>query len=131
VTIEADVLNLVFLLASERPVPKPAAPVATKPSGSSGGGLFSGLWSALSSRATTPLPPSLPARPEPEVKKVDLLGRTKRGVTLTIFGAEVECKVDKGLTVELVRATKKNPPAKVRYELIYVSPAIELASEKS
>jgi hypothetical protein len=57
----------------------------------------------------------------PEVPKVDPLGWTERTVGLTIFTADLECKVDKQLNVELMRATKKNPPARVKYELIYVS----------
>jgi hypothetical protein len=115
VTISADVLNAVFALASEKPLPKPAAPAAPKPAA----GLLSGLWSAFATRASTPLPQP---EPEPEAPKMDPAARTERTVVLTLFAADLDVKVERALAAELVRATKKNPPARVKYELIYVRP---------
>jgi hypothetical protein len=45
-------------------------------------------------------------------------------IDLTIFAANIDVRVDKKMTEELVRATKKNPPSRLRYELIYVSFAV-------
>jgi hypothetical protein len=41
-------------------------------------------------------------------------------VTLTVFTAEVDVKVDEKLSAELRRSTKKNPPSRLKYSLIYV-----------
>ncbi|KAF8131205.1 hypothetical protein EV363DRAFT_1584042 [Boletus edulis] len=40
-------------------------------------------------------------------------------VDLTVFTAEVDVTVDEKLTQELNRCTKKNPPSRVKYSLIY------------
>jgi hypothetical protein len=45
-------------------------------------------------------------------------------VVLTIFAANVDVRLDKKMTTELLRSTKKNPPSRLRYELIYVSSTI-------
>jgi alpha-D-ribose 1-methylphosphonate 5-triphosphate synthase subunit PhnH len=42
-------------------------------------------------------------------------------VSLSIFSADVAVRLDRKLSVELHRSTKKNPPNKLKYELIYVS----------
>ena len=41
-------------------------------------------------------------------------------VVLTIFTAEVEVRLTEKMSTELHRATKKNPPRTLKYELIYV-----------
>ena len=46
---------------------------------------------------------------------------TKSHVILTIFGADVEVKLDRKLAAELQRSTKKNPPQRMSLDLIYVS----------
>ena len=38
-----------------------------------------------------------------------------------MFAANVDVRVDKKMAGELLRATKKNPPSRLRYELVYVS----------
>lgn len=45
---------------------------------------------------------------------------TQTGVSLSIFSATVQIHLDKKMTAELVRSTKKNPPSKMKFELIYV-----------
>jgi hypothetical protein len=42
-------------------------------------------------------------------------------IVLTIFAANVDVRLDKKMARKLLRATKKNPPRRLRYELIYVS----------
>jgi hypothetical protein len=39
---------------------------------------------------------------------------------LSIFSATVQVNLDKKMSAELVRSTKKNPPSKMKFELIYV-----------
>ncbi|KAG6375032.1 hypothetical protein JVT61DRAFT_3812 [Boletus reticuloceps] len=40
-------------------------------------------------------------------------------VDLTVFTAEVDVTLDENLSQELIRCTKKNPPSRVKYSLIY------------
>jgi len=47
-------------------------------------------------------------------------------IVLTIFAANVDVRLDKKMTAELLRSTKKNPPSRLRYELIYVSSTLVL-----
>lgn len=41
-------------------------------------------------------------------------------MTLSVFSAEVDVKLNMKMASELHRSTKKNPPSKLKYELIYV-----------
>ena len=56
--------------------------------------------------------PASPPRPPTELNK--------RNVTITVFTAEVGVNVDEKLCAELLRSTKKKPPAWLKYHLIYV-----------
>ena len=83
-------------------------------------GLFSSIFGGFSGsstphRAVTPLP-----APEPE-PEMDLLTDNQSSVALTIYSADVTTKLDKKFTTALHRSTKKEPPSRLRYELIYVS----------
>ena len=51
---------------------------------------------------------------------MNLLEAPLSSVVLTIFAANVDVRLDKKMTAELLRSTKKNPPSRLRYELIYV-----------
>jgi hypothetical protein len=95
------------------------------------GGMLSSFWSAFS-RSTTPAPeravtPSIVASASGAERHVSgakndekLLEIIKTQIVLSIFAAEVDVRVDKKMASELLRSTKKNPPAKLKYELIYV-----------
>jgi hypothetical protein len=103
--MKAEVMRWVYSTGTSKPV----VPQPTK---------RSGFFSSLSlfgittpQRVPTPLPP---------VKTAELLEIRETNVTLTIFSAEVDVKLDKKMTTELYRSTKKNPPSKLKYELIYV-----------
>lgn len=104
-------MRWVYSVGSEKP-----APVASKPAKSQGGFFSSlfGLGSSTPQRAGTPQP----VTPAPEV---DLTEINESSVRLSIFAANVDVKLDKKMTAELLRSTKKNPPSKVKFELIYVS----------
>ena len=82
-------------------------------------GFFSSLFAGLggpSSPRRSPTP-ALAAPQEP----INLLEAHVSSVVLTIFTANVDVRLDKKMTAELLRSTKKNPPSRLRYELIYVS----------
>lgn len=81
------------------------------------GGFFSSLVSAFTSQAT-PQSETAALPPQPTKDPTEL---HEMNVTLTVFTAEVDIKADKKLSAELLRATKKNPPARLEYDLIYVS----------
>ena len=71
---------------------------------------------------------SMPEVPSSIVSKdsesANLLDAHSSNIALTIFTANVEVRVDKKMTEELIRSTKKNPPSRLRYQLIYVSPTV-------
>ncbi|KAF5326190.1 hypothetical protein D9611_000170 [Ephemerocybe angulata] len=120
VHIRAEVLKWVYSLGSEKkriiPVMVKAVP---KPSF---GGLFSSIFSGLSSSPATPQrgPTPLPQPDTPEVDpQGDLLTANDSAVSLTVYSAEVTTKLDRKFSAALHRSTKKEPPSKLRYELIY------------
>ncbi|RXW23364.1 hypothetical protein EST38_g2483 [Candolleomyces aberdarensis] len=113
VHIRAEVLKWVYSLGSEK---KRILPVINVPKPSIGG-LFSSFISSFSGgstpqRTVTPLPP-------PEEPKPDLLAINDSAVSLTVYTADVTTKLDKKFSAALHRSTKKEPPSKLRYELIY------------
>jgi hypothetical protein len=108
-------MKWVYSVGSEK---KRILPVISVPKPSFGG-LFSSIFSSLSGNSTpqrtvTPLPP-------PEEPKTDLLAINESAVALTVYSAQVTTKLDRKFSAALQRSTKKEPPSKLRYELIYVS----------
>lgn len=95
----------------------PKVITATKPSG--GGSFFSSLFSSIAGTAT-PQRAVTPA-PLPPPKPVDHLSINETSVSLSIYSASVQVRLDKKLSSEINRSTKKNPPTKMKFELIYVS----------
>jgi hypothetical protein len=63
----------------------------------------------------------VPVAPE---ESTNLLEANSSNVVLTIFAANVDVRVDKKMTGELLRSTLKKPPSRLRYELIYVSTTV-------
>lgn len=114
-------MRWVYSVGSEKPLP-----VTSKPAKSQGGGFFSslfGLGSSTPQRAVTPQP----VTPAPDV---DLTEINESSVRLSIFAANVDVRLDKKMTAELLRSTKKNPPSKVKFELIYVSRSPRCSSRR-
>jgi hypothetical protein len=64
-------------------------------------------------RTPSPLPQS--------EKKLNLLDVNVVNVTLEILTADVNVNLDRKMKEALHRSTKKNPPSRLKYELIYVS----------
>ncbi|KAJ3549086.1 hypothetical protein NM688_g5219 [Phlebia brevispora] len=88
-------------------------------------GFFSNWFSSLSGstpqRPGTPEPSPLPQLSgEEEAKEQQkLLQVNETGVVLAVFSADVDVVLDDRMKRELLRATKKNAPHKMKYELIY------------
>ena len=123
--IKAEVMRWVYTSGTTK---KPKLlPTPTKQI-KSPGGFWGGLSAFLNSGANTPqrVPTPLPA--EPDVG-VDSLSVTDTQVTLSVFSADVNVQLSTQMNAELHRSTKKNPPSKLKYELIYVSTFHEMRSE--
>ncbi|KAI0267320.1 hypothetical protein BC834DRAFT_981543 [Gloeopeniophorella convolvens] len=114
--IEAEVVRWVYTVGSEKPatisIPESARVVSHRTSK-----FFSSLFSGLGG-ASTPQRVATPVLPPPK-EEIDLLEAHTSGVVLSIFSAHVDVRLDRKMTAELLRSTKKNPPSKLRYELIY------------
>jgi hypothetical protein len=110
--IQAQVLHAVYDLGTEKP---PVIPAEEPRKPLSRGSFFSSLFNTLTSQHQ-----AAPAQPLPQPVKKDPTGVYVSSVTLTIFNAEVDVKLDKKLQAELHRSTKKNPPNRLNYSLIYV-----------
>ncbi|KAL0956086.1 hypothetical protein HGRIS_002254 [Hohenbuehelia grisea] len=124
--VKADVMRWVYTSGSEKPQRLAALLQPIQKST----GFFSSIFSALSTPATpqrtpTPLPP-VPAPSEDETN----LKTDETNLSLSIFSATVAVKVDKKRAAELLRATKKNPPSTLKYQLIYTGKDDYDASKK-
>jgi hypothetical protein len=81
-------------------------------------GFFSPQSDGLETLTPEVTPPMVPK------ESTNLLEAHSSNIALTIFTANVDVRVDKKMTEELLRSTKKNPPSRLRCELIYVSPMV-------
>jgi hypothetical protein len=116
--IEAEVVRWVYTVGSEKPSAAPRID-GLKTVSHQASGFFSSLFSGFGGSSTprrTPTP--LPVLPK---ESIDLLEAHSSSVVLTIFAANVDVQLNKKMVAELQRSTKKNPPSRLRYELIYVS----------
>lgn len=105
-------MKWVYSAGTEKPKPITVAE-QTKPKAGFFSTLF-GFGGSTPQRSPSPLPP--PVVNETEYLKVD-----QSSVSLTIFTAEVDVKLNQKISTELHRSTKKNPPRVLKYDLIYVS----------
>ncbi|CDO69004.1 hypothetical protein BN946_scf184834.g11 [Trametes cinnabarina] len=118
-SIKAEVMQWVYMAGTEKPQPKKEPP---KPAAGSGGGFFSSLLSSFTgsnspARAITPTPPPNPG------PQIDPRTVVESNVVLSIFSADVVVRLDQKMISELNRSTKKNPPTRMKYELIYTGKA--------
>lgn len=121
--IEAEVARCVYSSGTTKSQLIVQAARALKPAASAvSSGFFTSLFSSFTgptqstsqSRAETPKPAPLPE------KEADPLELRKSSVVLHIYSAEVDVRLDKKMVAELQRSTKKNPPSRLRLDLIYV-----------
>ncbi|KAN0125288.1 Protein of unknown function (DUF3684) domain containing protein [Lactarius tabidus] len=110
--IEAEVARWVYTVGSEKPRTDTLKVVSPQASGFFSS-LFAGFGGSPSPRRSPTPAPVIPKEP------INLLDAPLSSVVLTIFGANVDVRLDKKMTAELLRSTKKNPPSRIRYELIY------------
>ena len=118
--IQAQVMKWIYTSGTEKKRINPLKTMTANKPPTSGGGFFSSILSSLSGSSTpqrvvTPLPPPLPPKP------VDHLAINETSVSLSIYSASIQVRLDKKLSSEIQRSTKKNPPTKMKFELIYVS----------
>lgn len=128
--IKAEVMRCVYTTGSSKPrqpnTPKPAPkPISSGVTS----GFFSSLFSSFTgvpSRSPTPAINTTPqvSHEEIEAKEAEERKRLRQvnetSVLLSVFAVDVNVTLDERLRRELQRATKKNPPSKLRLELIYV-----------
>lgn len=124
--IRAQVMHAVYDLGTERPL----VLAIEEPRKGSQGGFFSSLLSTFTSHHQAVLAKPLP---QTQIKK-DPKEVYTSSVTLTMFNADVDVKLDKKLQNELHRSTKKNPPNHLNYSLIYTGKdeySVSVEEEKS
>ena len=116
--IKAEVVRWVYAAGTKK---KKLLPIVTKPSKPSHGGFLSTFSSFFNtSGASTPQRVVTPLPAEPVVE-TDPLTVTETQVTLSVFSADVDVRLSTKMSADLHRSTKKNPPSKLKFELIYVS----------
>ncbi|KAG7090828.1 hypothetical protein E1B28_009910 [Marasmius oreades] len=111
--IRADVMRWVYSSGTEKPAPPTVVqPIKTSVHTS---WLSSFFRSSTPSRPATPLPPQTPEPP------VDHLAVSTTTVSLSIFSAQADARLDNKVATEIHRSTKKKPPARLKYDLIYTA----------
>lgn len=125
-SIKAEVMQWVYSVGSSaKPRKRPNPPQLDSRKAVSSG-FFSALFSfgAASPRAP-PVLQIVPSEEDDKHKEEEenrkLWDVHKTSVVLAIFSADVAVTLEDRMRKELLRATKKNPPSKMKYELIYVS----------
>ena len=106
-------MKLVYTSGTE----KPPVPTALKPIQKTTGFFSTLLQSFAPSAPPTPQPPPATLPPDPSTK----FQLVDTSISLSIFSADVDVRLAKKVGDELLRATKKKPPSRVKYQLIYVS----------
>ena len=115
--IKAEVVELVYKAGSEKPSVTSKTDIL-RSSSHEAGGFFSPLSDEFEA---SPTPQGTPTQvPVVHEESIYLLEANSLNIVLTIFAANVAVRLDKKMAGELLRATKKNPPSRLRYELIYV-----------
>ena len=91
---------------------------------SGGGGFFSSLFGSL---ASSSIPPRITTSVASKSEVANPLTVNETSVSLTVFSASIRVQLEKKVATEIQRSTKKNPPAQMKLELIYVSPYPRMA----
>jgi hypothetical protein len=121
--IKAEVVELVYKykVGSLKPSVTSKTDIL-KSSSHEADGFFSPLSDGIE---VSPTPEGTPTQaPVAHKESIHRLKDNSSNVVLTIFAANVDVKLSEKMAGELLRATKKNPPGRLRYELIYVSFAV-------
>ncbi|KAG6820876.1 hypothetical protein H0H93_010220 [Arthromyces matolae] len=118
--IQAEVMQWVYTSGSEK-----KRPMSVFKSKTNAGSFFSSLFAFAANSA-----PQRQSTPLPSAKDIDPSTVNETSVSLSIFSAEVDVTLGKKIAGELYRSTKKNPPTKLKYELIYTAKDEYDASKK-
>ncbi|KAG6891738.1 hypothetical protein C0992_006158 [Termitomyces sp. T32_za158] len=110
--IQAEVLQWVYSSGTDR-----KRPMSTSKPKATASSFFSSFLAAVAGNST----PQLQSTPLPLVKDLDPQTLTETNVALSVFSAAVDVHLNKKIAAELYRSTKKNPPNKLKYELIYTA----------
>ena len=111
-------VELVYKVGSEKPSVTSKIDIL-RPSSHEASDFFSPLSDGFEASPTSQETPT--QSPVVHEESIHLLEANSLNIVLTIFAANVAVRLDKKMAVELLRATKKNPPSRLRYEIIYVS----------
>ncbi|EGO00977.1 hypothetical protein SERLA73DRAFT_87350 [Serpula lacrymans var. lacrymans S7.3] len=114
--IKAEVMEAVYSVGTEKPS---ITAVVKQSKPSTQGGFFSSLLSSFTG-TTTPQRTATPL-PAPPAENKNPTEVHETSVTLLIFSADVDVRLDKKMVTELNRSTKKNPPQQLKYNLIYTA----------
>ncbi|KAF8523641.1 hypothetical protein JB92DRAFT_3140729 [Gautieria morchelliformis] len=126
--ISAEVLRLVYTGGSERkPPPRAERRVSKLPTNA---GFFSSLFSSLSAGPNPIVPRTPPQLSSLPLETLDPMCSVHSHVILSVFCGEVDVSLSQKMTTELHRSTKKNPPTKIKLELIYTGKDEYEASKK-
>ncbi|GJJ14590.1 hypothetical protein Clacol_008856 [Clathrus columnatus] len=112
--ITVETLRMIYTIGTETKQPLRASS-SVKPSVNSG--FFSSLFASFtgsSEQTPAPITPS----PSP-IPNIDPMSNVISHVILTIYSGEVNVSLDQKMVAELYRSTKKNPPSRLKLELIY------------
>lgn len=127
-SIKAEVMHCVYVAGSTKQRRQQPPKLPPKQTAAVSSGFFSSIFSSLTSstpRSPTPTPPPLITKEIEQAREaaeqIKLLEVTETSVLLSVFAVDINVKLDEKMRQELLRATKKNPPSKMRLELIYVS----------
>lgn len=116
--ITVETLRLIYNIGSEKKQSLKVSSVPSKPSANSG--FFSSLFASFTGSGQSPTPTIPQPLPEP-IKEIDSMAGVTSHVTLTVFSGEVNVSLTQKMITELHRSTKKNPPSRLKLDLIYVS----------
>lgn len=119
INITVKTLRLVYNIGTEKTQPPKVVPVPSKPSASSG--FFSSLFASITGSSAPAQSSALintPPLSEPR-QEVDPMSNITSHLVLTIFSGEVDVSLTQKMITELHRSTKKNPPSRLKLELIY------------
>ena len=119
--IDVEVVRWVYNVGSERPSSTPRTDTQETLTHEASG-FFSTIFAGFKGSSTPRRTPT----PVPVVPKesINLLVSDSSNIVLTIFAANVDVRLSKKMTAELLRSTQKKPPSRLRYELIYVSTTV-------
>ncbi|KAK2467792.1 hypothetical protein APHAL10511_000087 [Amanita phalloides] len=114
IQVKAEVLRWIYSTWTEKPR------LVTEPTihKMKSGGFFSSLISTFSGNSKR-MVPEQPAQVKSDFK--DPLSINTTSLSLSVFSANVEVQLEQKMVKALHRSTLKDPPTKLRYELIYTS----------